>query len=165
MTMGFPTEWTDKIFDKLTVRYGREFLARWEGVDIAQVKTDWCSTMEGFENWPAAIAHGLESLPEKPPTATTFRDLCRKAPKPLALAYDAPKANPSVMAAALASARPTAKATTFGDHKAWARTHLRNNTISGFTVRPIALRFSREALNLPASGEGDRAYLASLAVN
>ena len=67
--MSLPLPWVDKIFLKLTLIYGRDFIGRWEGLEIADVKTDWGHELAGFENWPEAIAHALATCPPgKPPT-------------------------------------------------------------------------------------------------
>ena len=89
--MPLPSRWVDAIFAKLTVTYGQEFLRRWEGVDIAQVKADWALELAGYENQPKAIKYALESLPiDKPPTVLQFRELCRRAPVPRPAALPAP---------------------------------------------------------------------------
>lgn len=77
-----PIDWVERIFQKLTVRYGRDFVNRYEGVPLAEVKDDWAKVLAGFDTWPSAIAYGLENLPPaKPPTAEEFRAICRKAPQ------------------------------------------------------------------------------------
>lgn len=89
-----PPAWVDRIFEKLTLIYGRDFVNRWQstGVPIEGVKADWGHELAGFINHPEAIAHALENLPsDKAPTVLQFRDMCRKAPpKPVpAIAYSA----------------------------------------------------------------------------
>lgn len=71
--------------------YGRDFLSRWEGIDISEVKADWTRELGGLLNTPAAIRHGLDRLPaDRPPNVLQFRALCIGAPgdrvaQPLAL--------------------------------------------------------------------------------
>lgn len=116
--MSLPAAWVDRIFDKLTVAYGHEFLRRWEGLDQALVKADWAHELAGFEAMPYAIKHGLENLPmDKPPTARSFRALCNTVPMATNLGLAAPSAKPPpAVAARLASVGAVA-----GDPKAWAR--------------------------------------------
>lgn len=77
-----PIDWVERIFQKMTVRYGRDFIHRYEGVPLAEVKEDWAKVLGGFNGWASAIAYGLENLPPaKPPTAEEFRAICRKAPQ------------------------------------------------------------------------------------
>jgi hypothetical protein len=85
----------DAIFTKCALVYGRDFLSRWEGQDLAEVKADWERELSGFLNQPAAVLHALQNLPaDKPPTVLQFRAICNRyeAPRPLELAP--PKADP-----------------------------------------------------------------------
>jgi len=76
--MSLPIAWVDKLFEKLAIRYGRDFLGRWEGMPIADIKTDWSDVLSGFKGHPDSIAWALDNLPEvKAPTSTEFRALCR----------------------------------------------------------------------------------------
>ena len=94
-TATLPLAWVEKVFRKLTVVYGRDFMARWEGQEINDVIEDWAEELAGFVNWPEAIAWALKSLPDsKPPTVLEFRALCFKAPKPERLALPEPAADP-----------------------------------------------------------------------
>lgn len=96
--MSLPTNWVEKIFVKLTLAYGRDFLGRWEGIPIAQVKTDWAHCLAGFAEHPQAIMFALQNLPDtKPPTAQEFRAICRQAPRDANVALEAPKASADVV--------------------------------------------------------------------
>lgn len=78
-----PLPWVDRIFEKLTLVYGSEFVNRWKsiGVPIEKVKEDWALELAGFHDQPDSIAHALQHLPpDRAPTALQFRDMCRKAP-------------------------------------------------------------------------------------
>lgn len=91
-----PLPWVEKIFRKLTLVYGRDFTARWEGQETIHVIEDWAEELAGFARWPEAIAWALKSLPEgKPPTVIEFRALCLKAPKPERLALPELAADPA----------------------------------------------------------------------
>ncbi len=104
--MSIPINWVDRIFEKLTLVYGREFMNRWQGLDVAAVKADWAHELDGFDKWPEAIAFALQNLPaDRPPTVLQFRDMCRKAPpKPVPL-LPQPKADPARVQAELAKIR------------------------------------------------------------
>jgi len=79
--MSLPAAWVDRIFQKLTLTYGRDFTGRWEGFNVDEVKADWAHELAGYVNNPDAIKHALENLPsDKPPTVLQFRDAARKAP-------------------------------------------------------------------------------------
>lgn len=96
--MALNPKWVDQIFARLTVRYGSAFLNRWTsaGVDLDLVKADWAEELAGFENWPEAIKHALDTLPaDKPaPTVTDFKAACYRAPKPARQALPEPAADP-----------------------------------------------------------------------
>ena len=79
--MALPIAWVDKIFEKLSLVYGRDFAGRWEGMDLAGVKDDWAHELSGLFTHPSAIAHALAHLPDRAPTVLEFRSICRKAPE------------------------------------------------------------------------------------
>jgi len=145
--MSLPTAWVDRIFEKLTLTYGREFVSRWEsaGVAAAEVKADWAHELAGFATWPEAIKYGLENPPaDRAPTVLQFRDICRKAPAKAVKALPEPKADPSRVQAEIAKLRsrnPGDKP----DPKDWARRILARHE-AGEKLNPTTLRFAKEAL-------------------
>ena len=142
--MSLPAAWIDKIFERLSIRYGRDFLNRWEGMPITDVKTDWGNVLEGFEAHPDSIRWALENLPDsKAPTAQDFRAICRRAPTPDMPRLEAPKADMARVNAELAKLHSTA-APKF-DPKDWARRILAE-VDAGYKVSPIRIRFAKEAL-------------------
>lgn len=79
--MSLPMPWIDKIFQKLTLTFGRDFLDRWKGVPIEDVKADWAHELRGLQQNPSAIAYGLEHcLAGKPPTVQEFKAACYRKP-------------------------------------------------------------------------------------
>lgn len=151
--MSLPLPWVDKIFSKMALVYGRDFIGRWEGLELADVKTDWGHELAGFENWPEAIAHALSILPaDRPPTVLQFRELARKAPKPDRPALPEPAANPERVSAELRKLVPLLKQAKTGavDQKGWAR-RIKARHDAGEKINPTSLRFAREALGLEAS--------------
>ncbi len=79
--MSLPQSWVDRIFEKLTLVYGRAFLDRWRDIDLNAVKTDWAHELASMQQHPHMIAYALEHLPPgDPPTVLQFRDLARKMP-------------------------------------------------------------------------------------
>jgi hypothetical protein len=154
--MSLPLPWIDKIFSKLTLVYGRDFIGRWEGLELADVKTDWAHELSGFDRFPDGIAFALANLPaSRPPTVLEFRAMALKAPRPAHKLLDAPMASPDKVAeelrrAAAAVRKPAPNAI---DHKAWARVIVARDA-AGERVRPICLRFAREALRLHLMPEG-----------
>ena len=94
------------IWKKLSLRYGRDFLSKWEGLDLLDVKSDWAYELDGFEKAPHAIYYALQNLPDgKPLDVGQFRSIARLAPSPQFVQIEAPRANPELVRAQLAKAR------------------------------------------------------------
>lgn len=150
--MSLPTKWIDRIFEKLTMTYGRDFMDRWKGLSIADVKTDWANELAGFEHWGEALAYALENLPaSKPPTVLEFRDIARKAPKPDRPALPEPKPEPERLRQELAKLDTLRQGMQVGnrvDHKAWAR-RLRAREEAGEILNPTIAQTVRAALARP----------------
>jgi hypothetical protein len=119
--MSLPPHWVDRIFEKLAVTYGREFLGRWDGIPIENVKADWAHELAGFAHLPEAIAHALKNMPaDKPPTVLQFRDMCRRAPPKQILKLDAPRADPARVKLELAKVLDALKQPSLGN---WRTSH------------------------------------------
>jgi hypothetical protein len=82
--MSLPDAWIDRIFDKLNLTYGHQFLARWDGLPVEKIKADWAHELRFFAQNPKAISYGLENLPARPPTVLEFKAVCNSphAPTP-----------------------------------------------------------------------------------
>ena len=121
--MSLPLAWIDELFRRLTITYGREFAAQYEGLQISDVKTDWSHVLARFANRPEAIAHALENLLGRAPNVRQFAALCDTAPAPVEKlpALPAP-ADPARVAAELAKLADVKKPRTGGsDGRDWAR--------------------------------------------
>jgi len=67
-----------RIFTRLTLRYGAQFMNLWPGIDdMTPVHMDWAIVLGGLSD--EALTFGLENLPDRPPIATAFRDICRRS--------------------------------------------------------------------------------------
>jgi len=108
--MSLPAAWIDKIFTKLTLTYGDEFMRRYGSMPATDVKSNWAHELGGFEKMPEAIGYALQYLPaDRAPTVLQFRDLCRQAPRANELMLAPPKTDvvsPEVIAATRASFKP-----------------------------------------------------------
>lgn len=110
-----PMAWIEKIFRKLSARYGKSFMGQYDGVPIADVMADWAEELAGLQNRPDAIAHAIGNLPERAPNVAAFRLLCVNAPR-LAVALPSPAADPARMQAEMARlGRATAGCSTHTD--------------------------------------------------
>lgn len=141
--MSMPAAWTDKIFMKLTLIYGRDFTGRWEGMNICDIKTDWSHELSGYENRPKAIAWALQNLPAgKPPTVLEFRKLCNTLPQEATVFLDAPKADPARVAEVLAKLSDAPAKT---DGREWARRIIQRKAAGEF-INPFSLNLAKGAL-------------------
>lgn len=143
------TKAIDRLFDRLAATYGNEWARRWEGLDHAAIKTLWAHELASFAGRLDAIAWALENLPSRAPNVIEFRNLCRSAPRAPEALLPEPKADPARVAAELAKLDTVRKQATASrvDHKAWARRLMARHE-AGEVLRPIQLRFAREALRL-----------------
>lgn len=93
----------EMIFTKCSLRYGRDFAGRWEGLDLADVKADWAHELVGIK--PETVRHGLQNLPDKPPTVKDFINACKGAPEIPTLKLDRPSVNQELAREAIAKAK------------------------------------------------------------
>lgn len=148
--MSLPLPVVERLYERLTGTYGRDFLDRYRALDENSVKSLWGHELAGFAGNLHAIAWGLENLPERPPNVIEFRNLCRRSPAPDVPRLPEPKADPARVAAELRKLAPIRRAAASGgehDGKAWARRLIARHE-AGEDLRPIALRFARDALKL-----------------
>jgi hypothetical protein len=147
--MSLSSLWVDKIFMKLTVVYGRDFIGRWEGVNLADVKADWAHELAGFEQFPESIAYALQHLAVgKPPTVLEFRAIALKAPLPQWQELPAPTLSGQKLTAEIAKIIALKeRAKEVPGAKDWARAIL-GRFNAGERVAPLSVRFAREALGL-----------------
>lgn len=114
-----PPEAVDRLFRRLVATYGRRFWAQWEGVEPADVKAVWARELGGYVDRDDVFTWAFENMPEQPPNAIEFRNLCRRAPAPVTPQIEAPRADPQKVAEAIADARAILEAK--AEHRtAWA---------------------------------------------
>jgi hypothetical protein len=119
--MSLPLPWVDRIFDKLTLVYGRDFAGRWDGLSLDVVKFDWAHELSGFENYPESIKHALQILPpSKPPTVLEFRNLANSCPKMALKELPLPPVDPKIIEMVTQGMKP-ATHQPYG-YKQWAHT-------------------------------------------
>lgn len=147
--MSLPLKAIDRLFERLTATYGRDFTGRFDGVDQNELKALWAHELSGFADKLSMVAWALENLPERAPNIIEFRNLCRKAPAPEVKRLPEPKADPERVRAELAKLSPVVAniktPSVAYDHKAWAK-RLIALADSGQKLNPTTLRFAKEAL-------------------
>lgn len=145
--MSLPLPWVKKIFQKLTLTYGREFTDRWVGIPIEEVQDDWAHELRGFAQNPDAIKHGLEhSIGGKPPTVQDFKAACARHVAVPIVMIEAP-ADPARVAAELKKLEQVRRPSYEYDFKGWAKTILRDNE-NGVRTTPTVMSMARRALGL-----------------
>lgn len=153
--MSLPVKAIDRLFERLAATYGSAWTRQWADVPMGDVKTAWASELSVFAGWLEAVAWALDNLPPRCPNAIEFKHLCRQAPaRPTALLPE-PKADPErvrVEINKLASIVGSNGARVSSiDHKAWAKRLMARHD-AGEKLKPIQLRFAREALRLNLIG-------------
>lgn len=151
--MSLPLPAIDRIFERLTATYGRQFVDLYADVDPGSVKTAWGHELASFGNAAGLrrIATALDNLPDRAPNAVQFRNLCMQVKLPEAAPLPTPPANPERLRAELAKLghNPKAPRETDAsvDPKGWAKRILARHE-AGEKVRRISLLFARQALGL-----------------
>lgn len=143
--MSLPAAWVDRIFDKLALTYGRDFLGRYEGLDLNAVKSDWAHELSGFFSHPSAIAHALENLPERAPSVIDFRKIARLAPVPEAPRIEHSPAGRERIEAELKRLAPALKPKPTIDFRDWARRIVARHE-GGERITRAQLAMARDAL-------------------
>jgi hypothetical protein len=139
-----PSAWIDRVFSKLTVRYGARFLSLYSGVDLNAVKADWAEHLSGFSGERGrCLAFALDNLPDEAPNVAQFRALCNRAPEPAVKMLPGPKPDMQRVNAEVAKLR-TVSRTEHGP-KAWAW-RLKAREEQGDRLGPYQRRAWREAL-------------------
>jgi hypothetical protein len=96
-----PPAWVDRLFGRLAIRYGQDWIRLWEGLDLAAVKADWGQVLAGMHRPERehALRYGIENLPpDRPPTAAQFKAICGRAPETKPLVLQAPPPSPEGVA-------------------------------------------------------------------
>lgn len=150
-----PSGWIDRIFAKLTARFGRDFLSRWEGVELDIVKADWAEELAGLQKRPDAIVYALENIGGKPPMVDDFKALCNRAPVDGVLRLPSPKASQDVIEKAVQLARDallTRKGDPLDTLRELAESDARDGTYRGQPVTLAQRQTYKQALGLLNTG-------------
>lgn len=148
--MSLSSKAIDRLFERLELTYGAEWLRKWEGSPIADVKSLWAHELGYYENSLEAVAWAIENLPERCPNAIEFRNLCHSAPSTETPRLPEPKVSPESILVEVAKLGDLKKkvlssADSAHDGRAWARRIL-GRYEAGNRITPCTLRFAREAL-------------------
>ena len=143
------TDFVQALFHRLTLRYGRAFMARWEDVSVDEVQADWKRELASYTERPEAIEYALALMdPDEPPTAARFRELCAGAPAPPFRATPEPKETQRAAEIRRKYQRPVAPIA--GRERAWAA-QMVQRADAGERVSGYSLRMALDALKRPGS--------------
>ncbi len=145
----------DRLFERLELTYGIEWVRKWEKSPDAEVKSLWAHELSHYANNLHAVAWALENLPEKCPNVIEFRNLCRNAPAQEEPRLPEPKADPERVAAELSKLGEIKKKVLsspvgVGDGREWAR-RIMGRYETGEKLNTCTLRFAREAMSSKGS--------------
>jgi len=68
--MSLPTRVIDRLFDRLALTYGSQWLSMWQGSDLNDIKSLWGAELAPFADRLEAIGWALENPPERPAAFT-----------------------------------------------------------------------------------------------
>ena len=150
--MSLPIAAIDRLFDRMNLTYGTQFVRMWSGLDINDVKSSWAYELGIFAHNLNAIGWALEHLPERCPNLIEFKALCKQAPRPQNEQLLAPKADEQVVDAELARIASNALSAPKNergdvDHKVWAKT-LQKRHERGESLSTVQIDMYMTALNL-----------------
>jgi hypothetical protein len=148
--MSLPAAWVDRIFDKLSITYGRDFTGRYEGMDINAVKSDWAHELSGFFQHPSAISFVLSNLPDRAPSVIDFRKIARLSPVPGTPRIEHSPAGKERIAAELARVAPALQAKAPVDSRDWARRIMARHEGGDKRLTRAQLDMARSALRVTA---------------
>lgn len=140
-----PLSWVDRIFDKLSVRYGQAFLRKWDGLDMKVVKADWAEELAGFSEHGNSIAWALQNLPaEKPPNVGEFRAIANRAPAPNVPRLErSPAEVPAEIRGKIDAIVKPAKGK---DYRAWAKVLMARHEAGDKTLTKAQIDMAKDAL-------------------
>lgn len=146
--MSLSAETIDRLFIRLSATYGAAWDRNMGSSPIADVKTVWAHELSGFASRLHDVAWALEHLPERSPNVLEFKAICRRAPAPEMPRIEVAMADPELVKAELAKLQPLKQGfVAQREDKGWARA-LVKRAEAGDPIRPLALKFARQALGL-----------------
>lgn len=78
-----PAKWIDELFKRFEGMYGAQFVAKWDGLDVANIKRVWGQDLDGISG--ETIADALVACKENckfPPSSAEFFQLCKAVRRP-----------------------------------------------------------------------------------
>lgn len=95
----------ERLFERLALSYGTQWLALWDGLELPAVRAMWAAELGAYAERLDALAWALERLPERAPNLPAFKALVAQAPRPETPALPGPPPDPARVAQAVRSMR------------------------------------------------------------
>lgn len=137
----------DAIFGRMAIRYGAEWMRKWEGVDIAAVKADWSQELRGFASNLEPLRYALKHLPVKCPTVAEFRNIANSCPPPEFKLLPAPHAGGEYAKQVVGKVKERMSVFPAVEPKDWAR-KLKARHDQGEKLAPHQITAYRQALGM-----------------
>ena len=143
--MILPERVIERLFERLALSYGNQWLALWDGLELPAVRAMWAAELGAYAERLDALAWALEHLPERAPNLPAFKALVAQAPRPETPALPGPAPDPARVAQAVRSMRGTDNT-----HAADGRT-LAQQCIDGLIQRAERDKLNRAQRDMLAS--------------
>jgi hypothetical protein len=77
-SQALPSAWIDRLFERFALMYGNQWLAKWQGLDLAAVKASWAADLAfaSADQIRKALEH-CKARQVHPPSSPEFVGLCR----------------------------------------------------------------------------------------
>ena len=148
--MSLSLQATDRLFERLHATYGRDFMSKYEGLEVGAVKASWAHELSGFANNLHPLAWALENLPERAPNVIEFRKIARQAPRPEVPYIEHEHAGKARIATELAKLAPVVASRPLATHgygnKSWAYRIIANDKAGMGSRSMLPLIMARAAL-------------------
>jgi len=142
--------WVNRLFERFSLMYGRDWSDKWTGIPMTQVKASWAMDLAPFT--ADDIRRALEEVRTHnkfPPSCPEFVTLCRvmrPAPVPKFLALPEPRGG-AIAPHVQAEIDKLLDAHRTRDPKDWAREILREHQAGTYRL-PIGVQMARQALRV-----------------
>lgn len=143
----------NRLFERMNLTYGRDFLFKFEGLNMDLVKAEWAMKLDiDSDKKEQAIGWSIANLPAKVPNPVEFKALMQQAPiyrDPAVKFLPEPAADQAVVAQVMAQVA-TIKRQPSCEPKAWARKIVERHA-AGERIGNFQLTAARQALRMGAS--------------
>lgn len=88
-TSSLPLEWIEKLFNKMSLDYGKRFVDQWAGADPDELFAHWARELATYSRDELVRGYNALSGRDWPPTLPEFKRMCRPPVDPTVAYYEA----------------------------------------------------------------------------